>query len=333
VAYLNTSARAGGFSRDGSELLLGTDSGAVELVRVAEIEEKLAAAKGVAPGTLTSGEVRVDPLTVVVPGGHVGTVWSVAASPDGRWFATASHDQTVKLWDAQSLRLVRTLTSHETLVWCVAFSPDSKYLASGSAGEHSGDIRVWEVETGAQKHHFQEHKALVAAVAFHPTRPWLVSSALDGSIYLWDLEADRSLGLLHRFDRSVYSLAFRPDGRWLAVAVHDHRIALWDMDRSLTPPAPPDRFLTGHTGPVWSVGFSADGRHLASGSEQGVIRLWDGATFDPVATLRGATGQIRTACFSRDGELLAGAGYAPLLTTVWDLAAVRRTLAEMGLDW
>jgi WD40 repeat protein len=62
------------------------------------------------------------------------------------------------------------------------------------------------------------------------------------------------------------------------------------------------------------------------------VILWDGETFDRLATFRAGTGQIRGLSFSPDGELLAAAGYtAP--TIVWDLAAVRRTLREMHLDW
>jgi WD40 repeat protein len=323
----------GQFLGDGSGVLLGTEFGAVRLCRLEEIDQKLKAVRGVGLAKPGSGSVDVLGLTIVVPGGHVSAVWGIAASKDGRWFATASHDHTVKLWDARSMKLVRTLTGHQEVVWGVAFSPDSQFLATGSVTERSGEICLWEVATGKEIHRFHGHPRLVTSLAFHPTQPLLASCSNDGSLYLWDLSNRKSLGLLHKLDPGVYSIAFRPDGRWLAVGCPDYRVALWKMEHAPATPAAPDKYLTGHTGAVWSVGFNADGTTLATGSERGVMILWNGETFEKMATLRGGVGQIRGISFSSDGQLLAGSAFdGPLI--VWNLAALRRSLQEMSVgDW
>ena len=334
VAGAGNNSRAGRFMPDGSGVLVANPVGGVDWYALKDIE---AAAKA------TLDRVReapkADPIavvpTIVTHGGHTEAVWGVAASADDRWVATASHDKTVKLWDTQTLKLVRTLEPRESLVWCVAFSPDSKYVASGS-----GTVRVWEVDTGREIHSFSGHERLIVSVAFHPMQPWLVSCSLDGAVRLWDLKTGGSLGLLHQFDHAVHNLAFRPDGRWLAAACHDQNVALWDLgDLSQPPtPRPPDRLLTGHTSAVWAVSFSADGRWFASGADEGAIILWDAATFARTATLKAGIGQLRCVAFSSDGSLLAGSGaysIGPDLsqTIVWDIEAVRTKLREMKLDW
>ena len=62
--------------------------------------------------------------------GHSGWVYSVAYSEDGKRLASASHDQTVKLWDAMSGQETLTLKEHVNEVTSVAFSVDGKRLAS-----------------------------------------------------------------------------------------------------------------------------------------------------------------------------------------------------------
>ena len=76
--------------------------------------------------------------------GHEDSVSSVSFSPDSKTLASGSADKTIKLWNLETGKEIRTLKEHEDSVSSVSFSPDGKTLASGSWDE---TIILWNLGT------------------------------------------------------------------------------------------------------------------------------------------------------------------------------------------
>ena len=95
--------------------------------------------------------------------------------------ALASHDKTVKLWDAGSGAVLQTLEGHSNSVNAVAFSPDGKLLASASADK---TVKLWDAGSGALQQTLKGHSDSVEAVAFSPDGKLLASASDDKTVKL-----------------------------------------------------------------------------------------------------------------------------------------------------
>jgi WD40 repeat protein len=133
---------------------------------------------------------------LVIKGGAItaGFINALAFSRDGKRLASASCDNTARIWDVATGELLHVLEGHKGFVNAVRFLPDGKLLATG--GE-DGTIRLWEVATGKQ----------VLAVAAH----------------------EKPKGQTAEARQDVFALALSPDGKRLASGGRDTAVKVWDV--------------------------------------------------------------------------------------------------------
>lgn len=315
---------------------VGVASGAVAM------QDKLPRVESRGAAT-TSSQQDVEPILAGQFQGHAGGVTALAYSDDGRVLVTAGKDGTLKVWNASSSTLVRTIelddgaavslalsgsravTGHvdgavviwdydkaekvaqfkrnDAEVWSVTFAGTPNRVAASS---HDWKVTLWDATSPAQPVHVLEaHDNAAQAVAFFASAngPMLATGGADKIVKLWNLDSMDQVRRYRGHRDFVTALAFSPNGRMLASAGLDGSIRLWS-----TASRGMYRSLNGHKGKIASLAFAPSGDRLVSAGEDGLVRIWDVRRGRTSRTLTGNGGSVAAVQFSPDGQRIASAG-------------------------
>ncbi|MCB8749556.1 AAA-like domain-containing protein [Planktothrix agardhii] len=264
--------------------------------------------------------------------GHSSSVTGMAFSPGGEYLATASYDNTAKLWNLQGEELI-TFTGHSDGVWAVAFSPGGEFLATASGDKTA---KLWNLQ-GEELITFTGHSNWVRAVAFSPGGEFLATASGDKTAKLWNLQGEELITFTGHSDW-VRAVAFSPGGEFLATASADKTAKLWNLqgEELIT--------FTGHSDVVIAVAFSPGGEFLATASRDKTVKVWD-LQGNLLADFRGYKGNllqgepdfielkssVYCVCFSPDGKQIV-AGYGDGKVRFWRFESLAELIAR-GKAW
>ncbi len=154
------------FSKDGETVIAGASDGELMVWRV------------------------TDGTQLMAIGSHDFAVTDLDHGEDSDLVATSSTDETVRLWDletvgkAASSEPIATLYGHAGPVLTVDLSPDGAFVASGGV---DGTVRVWRRGDGDRLKVFARHRGPVWSVIFAPDGKTLLSGGADGLVLTYDL--------------------------------------------------------------------------------------------------------------------------------------------------
>ncbi len=292
---------------------VGVASGAVALQdRMPRLESRGASSTSTSTvtGSIASRLAQAIILPVAQLAGHTGVVTALAYTADGSTLVTAGKDETLRIWNAASASLARTIELDDGPATAIAV--DGNRVLTGHA---NGQVVMWDTDRAVRLGSYKRNDAEVWSVTFIGAQDRFAVASHDWKIALWDTATTATpVHVLDAHDSAVQAMAFGSNGKGpvLVSGSADKTLKMWDLDSFEKV-----RTYRGHRDYITAVAYSGGGKQVASASLDGNVRIWSGQSNRLFRSLSAHQGRANALAFAPSGDVLASAG-ADGKVRVWD---------------
>ena len=244
---------------------------------------------------------------------HAQTIYSLEFHPTGRYIATTSKDGTLKVWDLELKKDIRTIEAAAGQSFSFA-----KFHASGAVmmyGGTSGELQVTHLFGNATQNKSETlYKAEAGIIRSDLTLTgnFAVIGA-DSYIDIVQFSSKKRVKTWKACPTSpIADVKYSPDETQIACLCANGTLTLWDATtyKSLS------SWKVTSQGQSTEIAFSPDGKYLATGDTKGVPKIWNLQT-NQMTPLEGHEKAIRSIHFSPDSRHLMSAGNTRTMGWKW----------------
>ncbi|WVR03391.1 hypothetical protein IAU60_000382 [Kwoniella sp. DSM 27419] len=276
-------------------------------------EKLLYGIEGTYPPSGESEKPTLEPIFIFPA--HLACVKAVAASPGGKWLATGSEDEFVKVWDLRRRKEVGSLSQHTGSITSVHF-PTASHLITTSV---DSTLSLFRTSDWALLKTLKGHSGRVNHVDVHPTGRVALSVGKDMTLKMWDLMRGRGAASLP-LGSEAEMVKFSQSGTHFAV-LFPRKIQIYSLTLKLLHTLnTTSRFNTVLFASVPTGADEEERELLCVGTEKGIVEVYtiqvgadepadesdededvedeageggNGAVVDKIATLVGHTNRIK----------------------------------------
>jgi len=255
-------------------------------------------------------------IKIFLQTGHSNAVSSVCYSRDGKYIASGSADDTVKLWEVETGLLIKTFYHHVNNVISVAFTSDDRFILSSTCST----VKSFEVSSGKLINTFQQDSDErrfdcwhLKSVSFSPDGQHIASVCRDNTIKLWEAESEKLINTIQGNSIDLNYLRLSPDGRRIVTGSSDNTVKLFEVGSGKLIST-----FQGHSNYITSVSFSPDGQFIASGSNDKTVKLWEAESGKLIETFQGHDSIVLSVSFNPNGRSLASGSFDKTIK-LWDV--------------
>ena len=243
--------------------------------------------------------------------GHVETVYSVAFHPTIRQVVTGSFDKSVKVWDVNSGKEIKSFSGqqgHQQMVLSVAISPDGSMIASGGT---DNTLKIWDYPS-AQSVWKEKAGDGIFSCSSTPDGKYLAAGFKDGTVKFWkdipvkDLkELPKNAVIMKGHTAPVTGLQILNNGQKIISSGNDGVIQHWNSAENKVL-----QKIGAHEGGVTSLLANSNGQVISAGND-GLIKYWNTQAKSVPETEVVTNAEVLTMAFSPDAAIAVFATSKP----------------------
>lgn len=226
--------------------------------------------------------------------GHQEPIDDVVWSPDGARVATGATDGTVRIWNAATGMVEKSLEVERGFRSELRWSLDGDRLFASSEGMNKG-IHMWDVSSGEHVSMTPEGAADFILIAWSPDATSVVMVTLREEAKLWDATTGNLKARIEIPRVGIREVAWNAEGKSFALAAA-REVWIWDAHGNRS------QVVLRHEESVSKIAWGPNGK-LATVSGR-VIRIWNADTGELAASLPLA-GKATAISWNQDGSRLA----------------------------
>jgi WD40 repeat protein/uncharacterized caspase-like protein len=229
---------------------------------------------------------------LVLPIGHTSSISDAVFSPDGEMVATASWDNTAKVWDVRTGALLQDLRGHDGAITTIAFSPDGKKVATGSEDKK---VMLWDLTGADPATEFNEISS-ISNLVFSPDGLRMAIGTVN-ALSIWNLSTRMKEQRISSFYGEM-NVAFSNDSKRILVIDHSN-FQVFDAANG------EQVFeVEIQKGTVTASDLSLDGFLIVAGGSDLTVKIWNTSTGSLLATMPNQKKDITGVLFSPDSKSL-----------------------------
>ncbi|MEO6253079.1 MAG: caspase family protein [Ferruginibacter sp.] len=258
---------------------------------------------------------------LMLPIGHTATVHLAVFSPDGKKILTTSSDESAKLWDATTGKLLYDFRD-KISKWGsfdAVFSPDgktiiidAKVLFDANTGQRIRTLNAFGQSVNGNNY---DDGNAIAKFSFDGKK--IVTTSYNATLKsysakVWNTEDGKLLKVFSGHNSSLLNAQFSPDGEKIVTTSFDSTAKIWEV---VTGKLLHD--LKGHEGGTKNAMFSPDGKKMITFAYDSIVKIWDVGSGKKLADLTDHISNVSDATFSPDGNKIITASFDGT-AKIWD---------------